>query len=773
MGWNNQKPVELWKPDKLSSASAAAVLAKDYKMAPLWAPSADSAGHQAAVLAVGSASSAFKHHSNSSPRSQHEGWGNSAATQAFHANRASSTQANDLSHGNSAATQAFNNRSQSARKGHSPSMNLQGNRSLAAAKGAMASSRPRATSTPSTTRPTESQLHSRAASNALNGATIAHRASMQPRPSIEDTGAVPVTTMTRNMFTSHPMVKLEADEQQNNERLHQSAVEMAKKMYNQQQRMVDQAREHGEDPDQYTSPYLNLQDAAYKQAHNRLAKLHDEHQQSREMQEYYGHAPAPRRRFSVANKLRRKSSDEDVFNDREESARIRQQMSMFSSQLSEVDKAKRQHDRDVLLAAAQRNVKARLHGMDENVYQKTGKVNPTLLSDWEAKAHQAAQERHQAHGEPKGRLDLGGGMFMDQEQIDAIAAQRIQPVLDDIDEKAEKERERLAALKMEEDEKKAELEREREHERESKAFMKRVKGELTVRESTTTGLITTAEEDKQEARERRQHEKAERAEKKRLAKGEKRMSKHDSATSGVVAGEAHGETHEETHEDEHAHTAEARDEASQEEDSHEAAETEAPPPAVASGAVPEAEQGATAGLEESEAEQSHRFRVRGWIKNRFSRAKSIGEHGEKAKKTELLETTEVPETPQKPEGTEKTEKSGQRRSLFRGGSILRRNKQRSASQINLEHRSSSMRDVAMAGKSEGQEGRDEGEAAGPSAPRDSRGVSPVSSADDEPESRSRKDRNSGLMSPKHIVNLAPRSSVSPSRDSRFREEIEK
>ena len=448
-------------------------------MAPLWEPSANPIGHQAALLAVGSASSALKHQSSSVPRSQHEGWGNSAAIQAFQASRFSSMQANDPSQESSAATQDSNiNRSQSARKVRISSPPLSGDRSLAAAKGAMASSRPRATSTPLSGHPAESQLQSKAASNALEGATTAHRASMQPKIPIEEAGAVPITTMTRNMFTSHPMVKPEVDEQQSNERLHQSAVQMAKKMYNLQQKMMDQAKEQGGDPDKvYSSPYLNLQDAAYKQAQERLAKLQNEHLKTREMQEYYVQTPPSRRRFSAASRLRRRGSDDDVFNDREESERIRYQMSIFSTRLSAVDRTKRQHDRDALLAIAQRNVKSQLHGMDEKVYLDTGKVNPSLISDWEARAQQTAQTRHETRDEHKAKLDLGGGMFMDQEKVDAIAAKRMQPILDDIYEKAEKERERVAAQKMEEEDEKADLEREKQHERELKAIRKRVMGE--------------------------------------------------------------------------------------------------------------------------------------------------------------------------------------------------------------------------------------------------------------------------------------------------------
>lgn len=485
LGWQNQKSIELWKPDKLSSASAAAVLAKDYKMAPQWEPTPAAAGQKAALLAVGSASSALKRQSSTpSPKGQHDGWGNSAATQAFHASRQQSTSgrtSTPLSHGNTAATQAFNaSRSTSTRNVPQPTSSpSQSDKSLMAAKGAMAMRRPRASSTPIEPRDHETAAaRSKRTANALNGASIAHRASMRGRPTAEGGGAVPVTTMTRNMFTSHPPVKPEVDEATDAERLHQSAVEMAKKMYNRQQEMIEQAKvAHPDDPEKHQPTYLSLQDAAYKQAQERLAKLQDEHIKNRDMQEYYGNAQAlPRRRFTVTNKLRRKNSD-DSFDDRRESEKIRQQMSMFSTKLSEVDKNKRQQDRDALMAAAQRNVKARLQGMDEKVYNETGKVNPTMLSDWEIRAQQTARERHEVRVENKGKVNIGGGMYMNPDEVNAIATKRMQPVLDDINEKAEAERERQIALKLEEEAKQAELERQRERDREVKTLQRQARGE--------------------------------------------------------------------------------------------------------------------------------------------------------------------------------------------------------------------------------------------------------------------------------------------------------
>lgn len=255
---------------------------------------------------------------------------------------------------------------------------------------------------------------------------------------------------------------------------------MARKMYTQQQRIIDQTKDsQGQDSDVVQpKPYINLQDAAYKQAQERLAKLEEEHQKNRDLQGYYGNSTTSRRRFMLTSKLRRRSSSDGDLDDRQQSEKIRQQMSLFSNKLSEVDEKKRQEDRNTLLAAAQRNVKARLQGMDEKVYHETGQVNPTLLSEWELKAHQVATASHSARNENKGKVDIGGGKFMDPHEVNTIAAMRVKPVLDEINEKAEAERERLAALKLEEEAKKAEQEKQKAREREIKEITKKLKGEM-------------------------------------------------------------------------------------------------------------------------------------------------------------------------------------------------------------------------------------------------------------------------------------------------------
>ncbi len=167
-------------------------------------------------------------------------------------------------------------------------------------------------------------------------------------------------------------------------------------------------------------------------------------------------------------------------------------------------------------------------------------------------------------------------------------------------------------------------------------------------------------------------------------------------------------------------------------------------------------------VEGSASSSKSKSGVKGWIKNRFSRGKSVSEKPEK-------------------DGDEK------RRSFF-GGASMKGNKS-NKSNTSLENRSSSIRDVAMAGKSDKEDGAsdkdvvikdkdsDEEEAAvggGHSEDKeleksDSRGVSPVSTpaAEDKPERESR-----GLEPPKPLDDSVARTSSSPTRDSRFKEEMD-
>lgn len=407
-------------------------------------------------------------------------WGNSAANQAF-----------------AAATDRGNDRPNH----REPMSTLERQKSLRAAKDAMASSgRLRSNSSPLTYPDSEN-----AASNALSAATIAQRPSVKHKS--DDAGASPITNMSRQMYTSHPPVKPEVDEKNREAVLHASAVAMANKIFARQQQILNSAKQAaqqagnedgqsrpgsaGTDSPQQPMPYTNLQEAAYKLAQERLARLHEEHQKNREYCDYYGTSlSTPGKRLSKMGRLRRRASSEGEAtapssnNDRNRSRQIRKQMSLFPTRLGEVDEGKRSRDREALMAAAQRNVKACLEDMDEKIYKDQGKIAPSKLSEWELRAHAAAQARSDARTAYRtDQIDLGAGIYMDRAQVQEIAAKRVQPVLDEINEKAQTEHLRVAALKAEQEKKRIETESEKARNAEIKEMTRQLRGKLSLSSS--------------------------------------------------------------------------------------------------------------------------------------------------------------------------------------------------------------------------------------------------------------------------------------------------
>lgn len=123
-------------------------------------------------------------------------------------------------------------------------------------------------------------------------------------------------------------------------------------------------------------------------------------------------------------------------------------------------------------------------------------------------------------------------------------------------------------------------------------------------------------------------------------------------------------------------------------------------------------------------------KVRGWIRNRFSRGKSVNEQDAK---------------------------DGKRKSFLGGVALRGSGSGADGSTASLDNRADSMRDVAMAGKT----GDDETDLY-----KDSRGVSPVSSDSDEVEEAG----PSTMLAPKPLEDpVARKSSSSFTRDSRFKE----
>ncbi len=495
-GWNSQKTFEHWRPDPSASASAAAVLAKNYKMAPLWQPEQSAHGAKAALLAhrdggkveiwqpeqsaYGAAAAVLAHRDGSKVEIWQPAptdWGNSAATQA-------------MKKGNSLSPQLDYGHTAIGRQG-----------SLLAATGAMSTSRKRAESQPIILQKPEAYPdEANAVANALSAATSAQRTSSRRSNISSDVGTVPYTTMPREMYTSHPPVAPEVEELNRQNTLRASAIAMAKQMYNHQQQQFDAAKNahsgaqaaHGRRSSVSSSDevqpmrFNNLQEAAQKLAQERLAKLHNEHAKNheyRDYRDYYNTSPQPSyqplSRLSIRGRTRRRASSEGSYDDdQERSNKIRAQMSLFSNNLSQVDEKKRQKDREALIAAAQRNVTKSLHGMDEKVFADTGKVAPSLLSEWEVKAHAAAQAKSDTRMENYGKVNIGGGKWVNQSAVDLAAQKNVQPVLDEINEKAAAEHERQAALAAEQETEKRKATEKKAREKEGREINKKLKRKL-------------------------------------------------------------------------------------------------------------------------------------------------------------------------------------------------------------------------------------------------------------------------------------------------------
>lgn len=129
-----------------------------------------------------------------------------------------------------------------------------------------------------------------------------------------------------------------------------------------------------------------------------------------------------------------------------------------------------------LMAIAKRNVENRMAGLDLQVAERNGLV---YRKDWKDQALKVAEARSQSLRRPdnRGKIDVGGGSFVDAAVVDAIALRNVQPVLDDITAKAEAERARVAAERADAEERKRAENVERELNRGLREAAKKAKGD--------------------------------------------------------------------------------------------------------------------------------------------------------------------------------------------------------------------------------------------------------------------------------------------------------
>lgn len=471
----NHTDFESWKPDVSVSANKAAYIANDFKPTPSWHHDPSECANKAAKMARDYKPTPTWHHEISSAGSK------AAKLAAADGVTVHILQPEVDLAGTFAAEQAMRSKGSipPGQSGYAANVNK---KALLAATGAMSSSRKRAESSPMVRGSYPDSENSVA--NALSAANVANRAPTKignpkaegPRGSKSslDGGKIhsaAVTNLSREMYTSHPPIAPEVEEMNRQAGLRAAAVSMAKQIYEVQQKAIDRATVADRSDSQYAassvhnrkvsvaseerslqSPqqYINLQEAAQKLAAERLAKLQDEHAAYKN---YYGTGSGQSRLSLRGLQRRRASSDGQATESAaDRSMRIRSETPMFNNKVAQVDGSKRQKDREALMAAAQRNVKASMHGIDEKVYSETGKMSTAMMQSWEDQAHARAEADSKSRMAKHGMVNIGGGKYLDQSEIEKIAAQKVQPTLDEITVKVEKQKARDEQVRLEEQE---------------------------------------------------------------------------------------------------------------------------------------------------------------------------------------------------------------------------------------------------------------------------------------------------------------------------------
>ncbi|KAL4930618.1 uncharacterized protein BDV17DRAFT_258112 [Aspergillus undulatus] len=220
------------------------------------------------------------------------------------------------------------------------------------------------------------------------------------------------------------------------------------------------------------SQALNLHDVAQKRAEERLAGLEDEQANYRN---YYGLEPQDKR-SSLTIRRRRGSNETEQF-DAERSKEIRTQMSALRSKLNAVDE-KRENDRASLLELARKNVDAAIRDMDKQILTEGQSVAMQKYLDEKA-AERAQKDLKDLDAQYilANKVNIGGRKYIEMADVEDLARARLQPTLDEIDERAESLRARELEARLDEERRQRLTGLEREREADIKAEEERAKAE--------------------------------------------------------------------------------------------------------------------------------------------------------------------------------------------------------------------------------------------------------------------------------------------------------
>lgn len=191
---------------------------------------------------------------------------------------------------------------------------------------------------------------------------------------------------------------------------------------------------------------------------------------------------------------------------------------------------------EILISAALRNVNSSLGAIDKDIRDNTLWGNKEFIAAATAHAEQQITGKYSAN---VGKVDLGGGLIMTPEEVHAIAQRHVQPVLDELHEKALEQREQDEIARQERERIKAEKAEEKRIHKEEKAEEKRIRQEeraaekarraeeKRVRDAEKAEEKRIRDEEKAEQRRIRDEEKAEQRRIKEEAKAEERRLKEE------------------------------------------------------------------------------------------------------------------------------------------------------------------------------------------------------------------------------------------------------
>ncbi|KAK9386768.1 hypothetical protein V1515DRAFT_603837 [Lipomyces mesembrius] len=198
---------------------------------------------------------------------------------------------------------------------------------------------------------------------------------------------------------------------------------------------------------------------------------------------------------------------------------------------------------EMLLAAAQRNVHSRLDAMDKEAASNYLFGNKEFNAMALALAEQDIKGKYTAkHAKV---YDMGGGVFMSAEEVQQIAQKNVQPVLEELNERAFEHREKDEIARQEKERMKADKAEEKSRKKEEKADQKmRKEAEKQTRKEEKQTRKEEKEDEKQRKREEKQRKKEEKEHEKELKvlnKEEKKKQKTSKrAAEGTIGSTAQG-----------------------------------------------------------------------------------------------------------------------------------------------------------------------------------------------------------------------------------------